>query len=185
MRRRTKDGIQTLTTALFEILGTGTFITVAMLLSQGRSSPRLLRCFARYASWRIRRALRRLKLRGYIRYDEEDERAPILLTRKGFVRSTTVVLQNQPSIRWDHLWRVVIFDIPVWNSGRKTFQRILRSIGCYRIQRSVYAYPHDIKIPILSMAKNLRIKSCVTVLTVPDLGQHEQWARRFFSLRSH
>lgn len=183
MRRCQKDKIRTITRLFYDLLKVGTVITLTMLVSQGRTGPKLLRGFAKYGVWRIRQMLREQKLLGYIEYDEEDEHSPILLTNKGFLRVTKENLRNARGTKWDHLWRLISFDIPEKTGVRKKFVALLRSIGCYRVQKSIYAYPHECKEHILSLASSCRASSYVDVFTVPNLGRHEKHARRFYIQR--
>lgn len=169
-----------LTVAFLELLGTGAVVTAAGLLSQGRNADRLLKGFTKFGAWRIRNLLRRLRLQQLIVYDENDELSPIHLTENGFVRNTKTFLKRSHSKRWDHFWRLILFDIPERTRSRQRFQKFLKSLGCYRVQKSIYVLPFECKEEILRLAANLRISSGVMVFTVPNLGPHEQHARTHF-----
>lgn len=184
MKRKNKDAIKTVTRCFIELLGTGALITLAALLSQGRSSPRLLKAYSKYGAWRIKQMLRRLKFQGIIEYDEKDEHSPILLTSKGFIRKTTDKLRKYNAKKWDHLWRLVQFDIPDRKKMRRRFQRYLRRLGFFRVQNSVYAYPHDCKEEILMLAKQINVSADVMISTVPYLGQYETKARNHYFSRA-
>lgn len=184
MRRQNKEKIKITGLALLEVLATGAFLTTAGLLSQGRGADRLLKSFAKYGAWRIRQLLRQLRFQNCIVYDEEDERAPIHLTEKGFIRVTKSKLRRIDGKKWDHLWRLIIFDIPDRKKSRRRFQQLLRRIGCFRVQRSVYAYPFECKDDILRLAAQYRSSSCVLVYTVPNLGPCERHARNFYFRRA-
>ncbi len=184
MKRKNKDTIKTITRCFIELLGTGALITLAALLSQGRSSPRLLKAFSKYSAWRIKQMLRRLRFQGMIEYDEEDEHSPILLTNKGFIRKTTEKLRNHNTEKWDYLWRLVQFDIPDRKKMRRRFQRYLCRLGFFRVQNSVYVYPHDCKTEILLLARQFNVSADVMVSTVPYLGQYETKARNHYFSRA-
>lgn len=183
MKRTHKEKGKTITRAFFEILAVGTVMTLVGLISQGRTAPRLLKSFARFGSWRIKLMLKRLKIQGLIVYDEEDEYSPILLTEKGFVRVTKGKLRDMRGKRWDHLWRLVLFDIPNRKGIRGSFQKLLRQTGFFQVQKSVYAYPFECKDDILRLASSLHASSYVVVCTTPDLGLKEKEARRFYFQR--
>ena len=174
-----------MTRTFFEILAIGTVMTLVGLISQGRTAPRLLKSFARFDAWRIKRMLKRLKLQGLIVYDEEDEHSPILLTEKGFLRVTKGKLCLKKGKRWDYLWRLVLFDIPNRKGVRSTFQKLLKQIGFFQVQKSVYAYPFECKDDILKLASSLHASSYVVVCTTPDLGLKEKEARRFYFQRQN
>lgn len=183
MRRRTKQAIVTLTNALYDILSTGYLVTLVGLLSQGRTGPKLFKGLAGYSHWRIKQALKEQKLKGYIEYDDEDERAPIFLTAKGFVRQSKQKIKAANFGKWDHLWRLILFDIPERKRLRKKFQRFLQNVGCYRVQKSVYAFPYDCKKEFFTIASSFKVGSNVDIYAVPNLGRHEQLARNFYFRR--
>lgn len=184
MRRRTKDKVKTLTCMFYDLFKAGYLISLTGLLSQGRTADKLLKGFVEYSDWRIKQALREQKLKGYIEYDENDENSPIILTSKGFIRQTKQKLKEANFGKWDHLWRLVLFDIPEYGRLRQRFRRFLQNAGCYRIQKSVYAYPYDCKKEILSIASNFQVASYVDIYTVPNLGRQEKSVRDFFLQRA-
>ena len=186
MRRKTKDKLDCLTTAMLEILAVGGLVTFTGLISQGYNSPRLLKGMGEFTLWRVKQLLRKLKLRGYIEYDEEDEDSPILLTEKGFIRRNKIKIRYRKYGKWDHLWRLIIFDIPERKRNKRNqFGKLLTDVGCLRIQRSVYAYPYDCKKELLTLASNKTVGMYVEILTVPNLGKYEKEARKFYFNRQN
>jgi CRISPR-associated endonuclease Cas2 len=180
MRRKTKEKVKTISSAFLELLGTGAFVTIVGLASQGRGMDRLSKYFVKYGKWRIRQLLRRLRLQELIVYDEQDENSPIFLTENGLARLAKERLRTVRRRKWDHLWRLILFDIPERKKARQNFQKFLRSIGCYQVQKSVYVHPHECKDEVLRQAAQYSVSSNVMVYTVPNLGPHEKSARIFF-----
>ncbi|MFA4954274.1 MAG: CRISPR-associated endonuclease Cas2 [Patescibacteria group bacterium] len=181
MRRKSKDKLIHATDALLEILAIGGLVTVAGLLSQGYTAPKLFKGLGEFSVWRIKKLLRQLKLRQCIEYDKSDEDSPILLTEKGFIRRSKHSLLTRNYGKWDHLWRLLIFDIPeTKKKQRDQFRDLLTSVGCFRIQQSVYAYPYDCKKELLVLASNKYVKKHIEVLTVPNLGRYEKEARKHY-----
>lgn len=182
MKRRNLEKSKTMAMALLRLLAVGSVITVIGLLSQGRGVDKMMRGFRRYAAWEIKAMLRRMKVQGLIQYDEEDEISPIRMTEKGFVRFSKENIKAVAGKKWDHFWRLILFDVS-HRGSRQCFQRVLRSVGCYQIQKSVYAYPFDCRDDILRLAMDYGIARGVTILTIPDLGRHEKEARIFYLKR--
>jgi DNA-binding transcriptional regulator PaaX len=180
MKRKKTEKMKTIGMTLLGHLATGTVYTFIGLLSQGNNANKLFKEFGKVAAWQIKRMLRRLKLQGLIKYDEEDESSPILLTEKGFIRHIKTNFLNFKGKRWDHLWRMILFDIPEKAKTRKAFQKTLKSIGCYQLQKSVYAYPFECKDDILRIAAQIHSSRYVMVYTVPNLGPHEKPAREYY-----
>lgn len=185
MKRKTKDKISTLADALLYILATTGLFTLTGLLSQGRNADKLFRALVGCSIWRIKKALRVLQIRGLIEYTQTDEHSPIYITKKGFLRYTKRKFKQHKGKKWDHLWRLIIFDITERSNARRKFQYCLTSIGCFKIQKSVYAYPFGCKNDIKSLASNFSVSSRVEVLTVPNLGSHEKPARQFYFQRAN
>lgn len=158
----------------------GTVVTLAGLLSQGRTAPRLCKAFAKYGYWRIQKMLRRLKIQGLIEYDAEDEYAPIYLTDKGFARKIKDDLRHIQGKKWDHFWRLVMFDIPKRKRTRDAFQKTLKRIGFFQLQKSVYVYPFDCHEQCTELMKPFQIRPHVVIATTPNLGHMEKQARAFY-----
>ena len=57
--------------------------------------------------------------------------------------------------RWDHRWRVVIFDIPERRkSVRVSLRRFMQEYGFVRLQDSVWIYPYDCE-DLIALAKQI------------------------------
>ncbi|MBU1032372.1 MAG: CRISPR-associated endonuclease Cas2 [Patescibacteria group bacterium] len=180
MKRKTKDKLATATDAILEILATSSLLTLAAFLAQGRNADKIFKKLGLYSIWRIKKSLREMRINGFIEYCPEDEHSPIYITKKGFFRYTKAKLKKIKGNKWDHFWRLIMFDISERSNMRRKFQHTLKSIGCYKIQKSVYAYPFDCKDDIKLLASNFKISSRVEILTIPNLGSHERLARRFY-----
>ncbi|MBU1032540.1 MAG: CRISPR-associated endonuclease Cas2 [Patescibacteria group bacterium] len=180
MKRKTKDKIKTLTKAFFDIMAIGTLVTLAGLLSQGRTADKLFKALKGYSIWRIKQMLRQQKFYGMIEYDEEDENSLIVLTKKGFTRITKEKFKKIKGRKWDHLWRLISFDVPERKKSRRKFQWQLRSLGFYKIQKSIYAYPYECEQDIKVIASQYNITTNVRVFIVPNLGADEQAARMHY-----
>lgn len=93
------------------------------------------------------RLVHRLKSLGYIETYLEDRERFIELTPKGKQRLAKYVFDDvKLSIprKWDKKWRIVVFDIPKkFNNVRDILRQTLNRLGFYKLQDSVYVYPHD------------------------------------------
>ena len=85
----------------------------------------------------------RLVRSGHLRRDG----ARLKLTAKGERALHLMTLKYQhhgQSRKWDGKWRVVVFDIPEKRKGlRPKLRSALVSLGFYRLQNSVWVYPHE------------------------------------------
>lgn len=91
---------------------------------------------------RLRSALERLSEKGLVIITSNG----IRLTAQGerFLYKNAKLPLSNSKLKWDHKWRIVIFDIP---EKRKAFRNALRDklqfFGFVRMQHSVWVYPYD------------------------------------------
>lgn len=89
----------------------------------------------------------RVKATGYIDVYLQGKERFVELTKKGKKRLAHYVLGDieMPLPKsWDKKWRVVVFDIPTkLNNVRDIVRQSLTRLGFYKLQDSVYVYPHD------------------------------------------
>lgn len=98
----------------------------------------------------LRKAIRKLYQSQLIDYKENnDGTVSLVLTDKGKKKH----LQYNPDamkilkpVRWDRLWRLVIFDIPEEKKkGRDALVSKLKDLGFYHLQKSVLIHPYECK----------------------------------------
>ena len=103
-----------------------------------------------------------LKKRGLI-LGEKDERGQL------YIRLTPVgeraagkyqinQLKIEPQKKWDHKWRLIIFDVPEKSRiKRDAFRGKLKELGFYKLQKSVWVmpYPCEKEIKLLREFFNL------------------------------
>jgi len=184
MKRKTKEKFKDITAHTIKILGTGAGISFLAILGGGSRGSKLLKSLGQYSAWQIKQTLKQLRLRGYIDYDEEDEKSLIFLTKKGMKRFTHLHLAERLAgiiKKWDYLWRMVIFDIPDKKKrSRDAFRRALEASGFHLLQESVFVSPFKCEKEIIELAKMYGVLSHILVLTVASLGPKEKQLRRVF-----
>lgn len=101
-----------------------------------------------YPIHRVRQEIKRMKDRGWIEESERQGKKFLKLTKKGklqvFYRKLQDIDQLSQKV-WDGKWRLAIFDIP--EKGRRErdiIRGILKTVGFYQLQKSVYVYPFEI-----------------------------------------
>lgn len=79
--------------------------------------------------------------------DNSDGSTTLELTENGKKKAVTYNIENitLPSPeKWDEKWRIVIFDVPEkFKNARDALATSLKKAGFYRLQKSVFVYPHD------------------------------------------
>lgn len=184
MKRKTKDNLKDVTGVILKILGATSGLTLLSMLNGGRNSDKLFKGLIKFSRWQIMQTLKQLRLRGYIEFEEEDDKSPIFLTDKGLKRSLHYQLfdlfSRRPR-RWDYLWRMVIFDIPEKKKFlRESFRWQLKNFGFYQLQKSVFVAPHKCEKEIIDMARTYKVLSHMLIMTVASLGPMERRVRRYF-----
>jgi DNA-binding transcriptional regulator PaaX len=119
-------------------------------------------------------ALARLAQKGYIIFEERGGGRYARLTEIG-ERALTfekqkAVLQLGSRKRWDKRWRVVIFDIPEFRrSTRDRLRKVMVEAGFYRLQDSVWLYPHDCEDFVALLKADLKIGNAVLYMIVEKI----------------
>jgi phenylacetic acid degradation operon negative regulatory protein len=72
-------------------------------------------------------------------------------------------------VKWDHKWRIIIFDIPhSKKAARDALRRKLIGLDCYPLQKSVWIHPFPCVSEISYVANVFDVNSFVDIFTVDD-----------------
>ncbi len=187
MHPRTLAKTKEITKTILEIAASG-LMTWALLGSPknlGRYG-KILGSMDSFARWRIRGALKKLKMQNMILYSEKDMKSPIRLTTKGMIRLARYKFINffKKAKKWDYFWRMVVFDISEKKRRlRRRLRRDLIGIGFYPLQESVLVCPFDCEEMIADLCKMYGVSGCVVFCITPSLGAKEEEAREYFFTR--
>jgi len=108
------------------------------------------------------------------------------LTKKG--RSTLELhkeklrLATPPKKKWDHQYRLVMFDVP--EKRKKVRDRIRQEVadtGFLRVQDSAWIYPYDCEEFIALLKAKLHIGKDV-LYAIVDSIENDTWIRKHFGL---
>ncbi len=132
---------------LYTIAGIGVIAAIAIAPGVGPA----LRVFGfgkkRYSKSYVDRAVTRLKDKGYITFENKFGKKFIRLTEEGKDRLNRYQLGGaniQKYKKWDHKWRIVIFDIPEKRRGsRDKLRKALFNFGFIKLQNSIWIYPYE------------------------------------------
>ena len=85
--------------------------------------------------------------------------------------------------KWDHKWRVVIFDIPQEiSSARKKFRHRLVTMGFYPIQKSVFVFPYPCEEEVGDIANSLKVDDYIDMFNAEFPGFREKELLKLFDL---
>ena len=86
--------------------------------------------------------------------------------------------------RWDEKWRMVILDIPEEKRKvRRQVSNLFRQAGLYRLQDSVWVYPHDCEDIIGLLKTNLGVGKDVLYIIADEI-ENDKYLRSHFDLNS-
>lgn len=135
----------------------------------------------------VKTSLLRLSQKGHVTFVRKGGRRYARITPAG-ARALQYLeqkskLQLQKGKRWDRRWRVVIFDIPERRRGtRDRLRIIMHDAGFYRLQDSVWLYPHDCEDFITLLKADLKIGNAVLYMVVEQI-ENDRKLKEHFSLR--
>ena len=126
-----------------------------------------------------RRTVERLWRQGIVDVADTKDGYVVRLTEKGKKQTLSfdidaMIIQNK---KRDGKWRMV-FDIPTSHEARHVFQRKLKSLGFFQMQRSVYVcpYPCEKEIKFLrevwEMPHNVKLATVERIENDGDLRRH-------------
>jgi len=142
-----------------------------------------------YTEKQIRNAIYNFKKRKLIEIIQEDnDTTKVCLTNRGMKRfkkfSIETLFIEKPK-KWDHKWRVLIFDIPtkpkVYNLSREALRQKIKGLGFFQMQKSTWVYPYECEDEILFIAEAFEVQKYIEILTVEKL-LHEDKLKKLFKL---
>lgn len=139
----------------------------------------------KYSREQVRSTFYRLKKRKLIKIIQtKDGKTSVKLTNQGKKRIREFVFDaitiTKPD-KWDGLWRVVIFDIPIeHNKARAALRRKIKELGFKQLQESAWIFPYECEDEILFVAKIFEVEKYVEIMTVQRL-LHERGIKKLFN----
>ncbi len=134
---------------------------------------------------RFYRTVYRMIDADYIKFKRDNSEARVSLSSKGEVLYRRIALNNlllKKENVWDKKWYAISFDIPEkFKKARRSLSFILRKIGCYKFQNSVFVYPFDCRKEIYYIADFYSIRKYVSIIRVISFDGEED-VRKFFEI---
>ncbi len=134
---------------------------------------------------KIRKSFYYLKSKGYIKLIPQGEDFLMKVTRKGRKfkqRMSFADLAVDCSGIWDRQWWAVVADIPTpFKHRADMFREKLIEMKFYPLQRTVWLFPYDPRVPVEFASAYLRIDRFVTTMRVSQLElPDEKVIKKFF-----
>ncbi|OGE88007.1 MAG: CRISPR-associated endonuclease Cas2 [Candidatus Doudnabacteria bacterium RIFCSPLOWO2_02_FULL_49_13] len=182
-----KESQKYLTVQVLKLLGMGVTLTAVSLLSP----TFVYGALKRYVKYRlnqpykreqIRKAVNYLKQKRFIAYQTKSAKKLIILTKAGQRRllELKILELKIKKISWDQQWRLVTFDIPENDkAARFRFCRMLKDLGFFHFQRSVFILPYACDKQISLITEYLKIDAYVHILTTKRFRSDHQLIKHF------
>jgi len=151
----------------------GVAVALAPFLRKKKYSPKQM----------IQKNVDSLLANGLLKYavDKEGERS-LTLTNKGRWEVGIRGLNGDSSTskKWDHKWRMVIFDVPEHKTNiRNELRRALTLRGFHQLQKSVWVYPHPCEDFIELVKGKLGIDADVLYMIAEYIENDKELKREF------
>lgn len=136
-----------------------------------------------FPGYRVRQEIKRMKERGWVTEAEEQGKKFLMLTKKGRIAAMCRKLSSlsKPSGKqWDGKWIMVVFDIPEKGRGERAIIRgVLKSIGFYQLQKSVYIYPHETPLELIAYLKDKQLLHFVRFARIEQMDNISDIKKHF------
>lgn len=132
---------------------------------------------------KIWRAIKYLESRDRLRVEEMEGKTYMYITEQGRRRFDEDAIWElvipQPR-RWDHQWRLVMFDLPSrHNNVRQAFRMKLEDFGFKLYQRSVFIYPYECRDEINAVAEWFGVKQCIRYVVATEINDMRTYVKQF------
>ncbi|MEX0934134.1 MAG: hypothetical protein WD003_02695 [Candidatus Paceibacterota bacterium] len=136
---------------------------------------------------RIRQSLHGLEKNNFVRRYNKNGQEFIELTSKGKQKVYKYQIDEislKKKKKWDGEWVLIAFDIPENKKGaRNALSRKLKEIGCYPLQKSLFAYPYECKEEIDFVTNYFKVSKYVYYMKVRDIEGGDGKLKKHFNLR--
>lgn len=136
-------------------------------------------------SQRIEKSIATLVRSGEMKWIQTARGKVLQLTDKGENKLAKLLLSDvaQKRRRWDQRWRIVMYDIHESKRKKRQFLRnTLREIGFYRLQDSVWVYPHKCDELVVLLRTHFSLGHEVQYLEVDHIENDTVLIRHFHKL---
>ena len=132
---------------------------------------------------RIWKGIKYLESKNRIRIERKDGKQFVFLTERGRIclneHSIDELAVRVPR-RWDHKWRMVLFDLPIrYGNVRHLFRLKLEDLGFKLYQRSVFIYPYECHEEVHTIAKWYGVDEHVRYIVAMEVHDMRKFARAF------
>ncbi len=134
---------------------------------------------------RMMQTIYNLRRRKLIEYDEKGDKIILKITPAGrtmFISNYIYALKVKKQEKWDRIWRIVIFDIPVSRGcQRDIFRDRLKKMGFYQFQKSAFIVPYPCRKELEAILDYYDLFDYVTFIEAEHISGEDR-CRGYFEL---
>lgn len=191
--KKTKKSYPKVKTVL-TLLGAGTLLASSMLFPGTailvkpflkRKYDEDLLQWKQFNTSRLKFVLKRMQQQKLVEISETQDGFSVNISNNGKRKLLKYNLEEMTLVNkpWDKKWRIIIYDIDESKKQfRNAFQKILRKLQFYQLQKSVYLTPYPCENEIEFLKQIYDIDNEVALLTMSGL-EHEQTYKEYFGLQ--
>lgn len=132
----------------------------------------------------LRQAIKNLYRSKLVSYKKnEDGSYTIVITRKGQNVALSYKIENikVPLMKkWDGKWRIIVFDIPEkYRNGRDALRRVLKQIGFFEYQKSVFVHPFECQNEIDFVVEFFNLRPWARIVVAESIDDELRLKRHF------
>lgn len=185
MHPKTRAKYGEITKTILKLVASGALTSLVGLNLDPSKTHRAISGLSDYSEEQIKRCLAHLRMQKYIKYSVTDIKSPLIITKRGLSRLDSRTVKDKiigiVKKRWDHLWRIVVFDVPETKKYyRDQFREGLYKLGFFPYQKSMYVTPFACEDIIRDLARKNYIAKYVLISVTPNLGWRESYAINWF-----
>ncbi len=164
-------------------------VAIYITASSSAGARRVIKGFKQ--EWKrntARRALERLQRKKLIEYCEKPDGTIVaVITYAGKRRVKELDIDTMEVLKpkaWDKRWRIITFDIAEKRKkGREALRGLLKRMGFYQLQRSIYVYPYSCRAEIELVKEVFLLPDGEVLYFSTDRAPNEDILKKAFGLR--
>lgn len=132
---------------------------------------------------RIWKAIKYLESKHRIVMEDRGGKTYVVLTDRGRLQLNEDAIWEMTvtkPYRWDHKWRIVMFDIPrSRDKARQPFRLKLQDLGFRLYQRSVFIYPYECHEEVHTIAKWYGVDQYIRYIVATEIHDMRTFVKTF------
>ncbi len=172
-----------LTKDVLRLIGAGVLVGTVVVAP---NMAQLIDCFntkGRAERKRIWHGIKDREGKGRVVSQEKEDTTYVRLTSQGRLKldeDAIWELAIPEHVRWDHKWRMVMFDVPMRHGhARNAFREKLQDFGFRLYQNSVFIYPYECHEEVITVAKWYGIDKHVRYVVATEIHDMRRFVREF------